>query len=238
MSSLLSECTAEGVSRETAPQGAELDGALNAPVEALQEAVDQITAHLALLRGGGLLLSSVDGRLLVSWLEQGVPVPLILAALEKAAERRRKRRVRTPLSMDGCKGVVKKLLESLPSVELRGWVKEEEAHRPHHEPSGGELEALACSALRSIEELRDPDPLARADRAMAIVRGFHLEAWKLAGQEHEILRTRAAQELEGLREGMEESRFLEAVEEVARDLLRQRFPLLSAASVWDRLHAG
>jgi hypothetical protein len=34
---------------------------------------------------------------------------------------------------------------------------------------------------------------------------------------------------------MEEGHWEGAVEEVARDLLRQRFPRLSAVAVWDRL---
>ena len=59
-----------------------------------QDAAAQIVAHLVSLRGGAPFLSSSDARLLMSWLNQGVPVPLLLHALEEAAESRRKKRLR------------------------------------------------------------------------------------------------------------------------------------------------
>ena len=79
-------------------------------VDALDE-VDQVRArqaavvrdYLVTLRGGSPFLSSADGRLLLRWLDGGTPVVAILAALDRAADRRLKRRSKRPLSLQACK---------------------------------------------------------------------------------------------------------------------------------------
>ena len=72
----------------------------------LSARAEEVTAYLVTLRGGAPFLSGADGRLLVRWLDQGVPVPTILTALDQVAERRRKRRTRSRLSLNAAKGVV------------------------------------------------------------------------------------------------------------------------------------
>ena len=55
---------------------------------------DEVCRHLVMIRGGAPFLSSVDADLLTRWLDEGVGVGLILRAIERAAESRRKRRSR------------------------------------------------------------------------------------------------------------------------------------------------
>ncbi|MFH1466835.1 MAG: hypothetical protein ABIO70_20800 [Pseudomonadota bacterium] len=199
--------------------------------EHLREEASAVVEHLNALRGAGLLLSGVDARLLVAWLESGVSTGIISLALERVTERRRERRVKARLCLDACKGEVKRLLEKGAPGRPAAPVRPLAAIDP---PAGG-LEALAEAAVEALDTLPPGDPATRAEAGMAIVRVFHRQAWEAAAAEHAALRAQAAEELAGLREGMDEGHWEGAVEEVARDLLRQRFPRLSAVAVWDRL---
>ncbi len=203
--------------------------------EHLRASAQAVVEHLSALRGGGLFLSGVDGVLLVDWLESGVSSALIAVALERVAERRRKRRVKSRLSLRSCKGEVKRLrsrglpsgVAALPPVPIEPAVD-----------SAGDLDGLAAAALAQLEALPAGDAATVADLAMGVVRRFHERAWELAASEHEALKAAAAAELADFRDAMDPTHFDEAVEEAARDLLRQRYPQLSAVSVWDRLHGS
>ena len=196
--------------------------------EALREQAGQVVEHLCALRGGALLLSGTDAKLLVDWLEGGVSPALIALALERVAERRRKRRVRGRLSLRACKGELER---------LRAGRHPPATQPPPQAGPAGDPEALEAEALAALAALPPSDPAGRAEAAMAIVRRFHLEAWRAAEAEHPALRARAAEELAGLRDALDPGAWDEAIEEVARDLLRQRHPRLSASAVWDSLLA-
>jgi hypothetical protein len=195
----------------------------NAVPEHLRESARAVVEHLSVLRGGGLFLSGVDGVLLVDWLDSGVSPALIAVALERAAERRRKRRVKSRLSLASCKGEVKRLL-----TPGKGRVKVAPgaAQAPSTPPPQGELAQLEAQATAELDALPGGDPATVSGLAMAIVRRFHDQAWRAAEEEHHALKA------------MDPVHFDEAVEEAARDLLRQRFPRLSAVAVWDRLHGS
>ena len=63
-------------------------------------AAEVVSRYVVMLRGGAPFLSAADGKLLLSWLDRGLSVPIILAGVDKVAERRRKsKRVRRPLSL-------------------------------------------------------------------------------------------------------------------------------------------
>ena len=202
----------------------------------LQVAAQSVIDHLCALRGGGLLLSAMDGRLLIEWLDQGVQPALIMTALERVAERRRARRVKAPLSLRSCKGEVKKLRKK----SLAGHLSAAHLTPPAEETtvalSGDPLAALAKAALEALDRLPSGAVEERSELALQIVRQFHLDAWQASTAQHVELRAAAETELHELRDKMDPVAWDAAVESVARDTLRRRYPMLSAAAVWDRLH--
>jgi hypothetical protein len=206
--------------------------------EHLRDAAQAVIEHLVALRGGGLLLSGVDGALLVDWLESGVSPALIALALERVADRRRKRRVKSRLSLRACKTEVKRLGSKGLSASPAALPAAPVAPPAPSTSGGGALEALEVEALAALDALPGGDTATVAEAAMAVVRRFHSRAWAAAEPEHGALKEQAAEELVDFRAGMDPLHWEEAVEEAARDLLRQRFPRLSAVAVWDRLHAS
>ena len=56
--------------------------------QSLQNKAEEVRAYLVAIRGGAPFLSAADGRLLVRWLEQGISVARILAAVDETAEKR------------------------------------------------------------------------------------------------------------------------------------------------------
>ena len=195
-----------------------------------QDAAAQIVAHLVSLRGGAPFLSSSDARLLMGWLNQGVPVPLLLHALEGAAESRRKKRLRTPLSLRSAKKAV---------VKWKG------GEKPKLQPIRGALgpliKALRESGRReysavivSFESL-DGEGEALVGQALEVSRDFFERAWEHG--ERQMWMAQARTELASLESQVAAPRFAQLVEEVARDLLRQEHPLLSATRIWDTVGA-
>ena len=193
---------------------------------AQQDAAATILAHLVSLRGGAPFLSSADARLLLGWLNQGVPVPLLLHALEVAAEKRRKKRLRTPLSLAAAKGAVK---------QWKGGTRKTPT------PVQGAMAPLVLALRKSGEPAYRPvmDQLSALEgegedlvaQALAISRAFFERAWETA--DRAALMDQAADELSLLKDTVPPPRFAQLCDEVARDLLRQRHPLLSATSIWD-----
>ena len=188
-----------------------------------QDDAEQIRAYLVQLRGGGPFLSSYDGRLLLAWMEAEVPVPVVLHALDVAAEKRRLKRSKTPISLRNAQTAVKKAMAGgleLPEPSgpepLRELIRELEA--------AGGVEAELAGELRGCEDLQE---------AMALLSQGLERAWEQA--DREALRARAAEELFLLKESCGESEFQRICEEVARDLLRQEHPLLCARAAWDSL---
>lgn len=152
-----------------------------------------------------MFLSSSDARLLQRWLDDEVPLWLILEGLDKAAEKRRAKRQRTPLSLQHAKGHVNKGLKTLerrvPAV-----------HTLAQEAPDLQLGETPESAVKAIV-------------------AFHESSWDHSDQE--AWRAKAAKELEPLRDVLSAERFRILVEETARDLLRQARPELCASRLWD-----
>lgn len=76
----------------------------------------------------------------------------------------------------------------------------------------------------------------RARLAIAACRRFHEAVWDAIATQRQALLADATVELESLRRLLKGAAWDAAVEEVARDRVRARFPLVSAQVVWDRLH--
>lgn len=206
-----------------------------------QDAAEEVRAHLVALRGGAPFLSPDDARLLVHWLDQGVGVPTILRALERAAESRRKRRSRIPLALRHARRHLGKetrgLLKPLPTdpeaphplaplaLALR--------HQAGEDPRGAALGGLVDELERLPAE--DAETLLRG--ALGAVRRFFTGAWEaMPDSERRARLSEAREELAEVEDAVDEATLLAAVEEHARDRLRRDYPLLTAATLWDLVH--
>ena len=207
------------------PRGAMTDTD-SAELDRLQEAAEEVRSHLVVLRGGAPFLSPLDGRLLLEWLEAGISVPAILRALEHAAAKRREKRVRAPLSLRSVRSrVTRSRHHVLPQEEAGSLTSLVEALR-------GETDPWVQQVAEELAGLQGSgDDLAR--QALAVVRRFHQEAWDRADRDS-LLRL-ATEELQDLRDKLDDKQWGAALEEVARDKLRARQPLLSATAIWDSL---
>ncbi len=203
-----------------------------------RDAAEEVRAHLCALRGGAPFLSPSDALLLVGWFERGVAVGDILRALERARELRRIHRSRYPLNLNharrhlgrptrgafarerparGSEPVFTPVVRAMRSVPGRG-------------PARRQLE----HALVAID--LDGEPAVR--QALVYIREFFDVAWIDMGEEGRArLRARARAELGDLLSLVDEGTAAALIEETARDLLRQTYPTLSAASLWELVRA-
>lgn len=210
-----------------------------APLDAatLAAMAEEVRAYVVAARGGAPFLSAADGRLLVRWLESGVSVARILAAVDEVAEKRRKKRTRGRLTLSACKR----------SIEGKA-----SQARPQSPAPGASLstytaalrEMTVCSVLegerqRLIRRIEGIDgalgPEHLATEAVVAVRSFQEAAWNQAQAEINALRQEADQELAALKSVLTPQALATAVEEVCRDIVRRRTPLVSASAVWDRV---
>jgi len=207
---------------------------------AYQQAAEEVRAHLVALRGGAPFLSPNDAALLVHWLDEGMGVPTILRALERASESRRKRRSRIPLTLGHAKrhlgkvtrGALKPLREAdaaHPLVPLTNALRE----RAEADPRRDALNGLATTLETLPAE--DADTLLRG--ALGAVRRFFTGAWDgLSEADRRTRLDQARAEFADVEEEVDEATLLAAVQEHARDRLRRDYPLLTAATLWDLVH--
>lgn len=194
-------------------------------------AAEEIRAHLVAVRGGAPFLSSSDARQLVLWLEAGENVAVILAAIERAAEVRRKTRSRLPLTLGRAKAYVDKvrIVAKPPVLAAEG------------PPFGAIADAVRYRGEAQLADglsgLSDelPDDLVRA--ALRLVRAFFANRWELMpDQEREDRLVRAREELAVLE--LDEIALESMAEELARDALRAEWPMLSAGTFANLAHGG
>lgn len=211
---------------------------LNVPLQ-WRDAAEEVRAHLTTLRGGGPFLSPADSWQLVQWFEQGIDVKVVLLALERAAEVRRIKRSRLPLSLVAAK----RHLGKSGQTPFRGPSSPREpplaavVRTLLTVPPGADREARAEleRELLSIER-GDPDGFRRA---VAAARTFFDDVWEALGSEgREQLRSEAHASLGDLAHMLDETELIDLVEEAARDALRARYPSLGAATFAALLGAG
>ena len=192
-------------------------------------AAEEVRAHLVLVRGGAPFLSPADSRVLVAWLDEGVPVSAILCAVERAAAARRAKRSRLPLTLTRAKVHLKAVSSSTPT-RSGGTATEH--------PFEGLSDALAArgaaplGALLSALDATDTEALVRA--AVALARDFLLDEWSalpMAARERRLDEARAS--LVALDLGFDDNDLDAAAEELARDDLRRTWPMLEAAQLWN-----
>jgi hypothetical protein len=209
-----------------------------------QDSAEQVRDYLVSIRGGAPFLSGADCQLLVSWLDEQIPVPAILCAIDKVSLRRRAKRVRTRLSLNSCKGELQKILTKNNADQSKN-IKD----------IGNGLNLLAEKILTSLNDdkkfvkekisvANKFKKLSQDDRATEIIAkdaiqlitDFHSFVWQESYDRHEVFTQQAEEELSGLQNLLSSMRWQEAVEEVARDRLRAQFPLFSAQMIWNALH--
>ena len=75
-----------------------------------------------------------------------------------------------------------------------------------------------------------------AEKGIQACRTFHEALWKESFEEHEALRLQSETELASLQPLLGLIHWKEMVEEVMRDKIRSRYPLISAQSIWNALN--
>lgn len=210
----------------------------------------EVSDYLVAIRGGAPFLSARDNHLLLGWLEAGLPVPCILAGIDDVALRRRRKRVQSRLTLTACKKAIESARGRTPTSAdpdtdisqprttapgLAGLaaLATELAHQSVSPPLLPELQALVLTLSDLASRSEHVDQIGR--QAAAAVTRFHTAAWKAATSEHEALRKQAEAQLAPMRDILRGPAWSDMVEEVARDLLRQRTPAVSARRVWDTI---
>jgi hypothetical protein len=189
-----------------------------------------------MVRGGAPFLSAIDSKLLLSWLDKGVPVPLIIESIEEVAAKRTKSRITTPMNLNKVKSTVNR--------QLKRRLKPKSAKRSKK----AELAKISAPSLflelsQSIEPLQrmagekliaiNTDDENIINLVLQVAREFHEANWVQCNQAK--LKSEAAEELEPFREAMSKDRWEQAVEEIARDTLRKKTPQLTAAILCEAL---
>jgi len=198
---------------------------------------EEVRAYVVATRGGAPFLSAADGRLLVGWLESGISVARILAAVDDVAEKRRKKRTRGRLTLSACKRSIEgKSAQTrpntpTPSASLSVYIT---ALREMTVHSGLENDhQRLINRIETIDSSLGPEHL--ATEAVVAVRHFQEAAWARAQPHLESIRQEAAQELTALQGVLTPQAMATAIEEVCRDIVRRQTPLVSASAVWDRV---
>jgi hypothetical protein len=201
---------------------------------------EEVRAYVVSVRGGAPFLSAADGRLLVRWLESGISVARILAAVDEVAIKRRKKRARGLLTLSTCRRIVEGKKSRSPTQKLPNASSD---HQLNDYVQALKAMSVSPSMREGLDRLIKAIELAaRADnseqmgmKAIAAIRAFHENAWDTAHNKQAEYRAQARDELGALSTVLSDDAFEAAVEEVARDIVRREYPLVSAAAVWDRL---
>ena len=90
------------------------------------------------------------------------------------------------------------------------------------------LERITC-----LDGSKGPEHM--ATEAVTAVRSFQEAAWMQAQDEIASLRQEATEELSALKSVLTPQALEAAIDEVCRDIVRRRTPLVSASAVWDRV---
>lgn len=133
-----------------------------------REAAEEVRDHLVALRGGAPFLSPRDALALVRWLDEGVAVPLILLALERAAARRRANRARTPLSLVAAGRHLDTVRGRAPDPVPEEWSDQLRAARTSAQLTWDALSEAARETLYEAARARLGDLLVEVDDAVAL----------------------------------------------------------------------
>lgn len=210
----------------------------------LADKAEEVRAYVVAMRGGAPFLSAADGRLLIRWLEQGIGVARILAAVDEVAAKRRAKRTRSRLTLSACKRSIEgKKKGSAPENRT-------EVQTTHTLDLGKYAAELAEMVVPDALKPERSKLVARigslkghtdhewvATEAVAAGRAFQEAAWIAASPEYPQLQSQAESELRALKGLLGPEAMAAYIEEVVRDIVLRRTPLVSAKAVWDRVSA-
>ena len=213
---------------------------------------EEVRAYLVTVRGGAPFLSAADGRLLIEWLDQGIPIAVVLSAIERTAHRRANKRRRTRLSLGACKGEVKKLfqLQTNPPAAPAGGassakpaaasVLDREADRIaglQVPDQATHARTTLVAALRALAVRSTPASDVSAEVASA-VRAFHETLWAETSELQSAFRRQATEALAPLESVVSAKVFADLVDEHVRQAVRKLVPGVEVGPLWAQLGTG
>jgi hypothetical protein len=193
--------------------------------EAWRVDAERVRRHLVALRGGAPFLSSEDAERLLGWLEAGRSISPLLVALEQAAEQRRRRRARTPLSLRHVKSALGRPPASVAAAPTAsdGLALRQRLEALQRDPS---LAAVAVAALRALSSVRSPEEI------VDIASRFWEDGWSSLGEgRRHAWREEAGRVLSGVLDALDDAARDAVLEEHARATWRASMPELSI-QVW------
>lgn len=186
--------------------------------DALADAAEEVRAWLVTARGGAPFLSGSDGRLLVSWLESGVPVADLLRAIDETARHRRAKRARSPFTLRSVERLLVRGAGGRPARSLR------------RARGADDIPWPSCAALETeIAAMETADVVVLGAR----VRRFFDEAWLELTPHHAALLAGGLIELGEFADALDESTRARLCEEFARERLRSHYPSLRPGVLFD-----
>jgi len=209
--------------------------------ETLAGQAEDVRCYLVELRGGAPFLSGADTDLLHGWLNDGIPVALILASIERVAARRRKRRIRSRMSLTSCRRELRKLVGLRDKEVVCGDGLTRLAGEISSSITDSRLlpaRDVLVNKLISIDANREEDSETRARKGSAACRCFHQQMWAAISSDHKELLAAAEIELTALKNLLDDTEWSACVLQVARDYVRSQYPLVSAQEVWERIHSS
>lgn len=203
-----------------------------------QRAAERVRQHLVALRGGAPFLSPNDAVVLVGWLDTGVPIPSILVALERAADRRRRERRRVPLSLGHAVAELKRAASPLAAAPaaapapsgLSGIARRVAALAAAHP-------ALNLIQLAETIGALPPGDAAAEDCLAAVARWLDAAWHELGDAGRAPWRDAARVALGDVANLLDDGELDQVLDEHARGLLREALPALSAAAILAEVEA-
>ena len=229
--------------------------------EHYQNTAESIRGYLVSVRGGAPFLSSTDGQILVEWLDASISPAIICTAIDKVALRRRKKRVKSRLTLHVCRGELNKMFKK----EQRRSPKSTESNITTHQDTAFEqlkskilaeslpisIHPLRTKLIASIYDIyqvhlsnsgnfdlqnRKKRIEGQLQKTIKLLSEIHQKIYQETINEHEELYFQAELELTSLRSILPPVQWRDAVDEVIRDKLRQRYPSLRVGVIWDMIN--
>lgn len=192
----------------------------------LKADAEQVRAHLVFLRGGAPFLSPADALCLVEWLEEGLPLHVILTALERCVASRRRTRAKRPLTLRAAKRHLHKA--PLEPVTLR----------PGGHPFAPVSDQLRASAAPGSQDLAVAltalpveDSTALVSDAVTLCREVQEMRWADLSETERASRIATAHDEMGDLANIVDAVTLDTLcEEIAREAFRAQWPRLDTAT--------